>query len=108
EKMVAPTKRKIIIRKTTFQDTAAINSIVNKCYPGVPPYPEDALRAQINHFPEGQMVVEYNKVVIGFCITFIITEAEAMKPHTWKEITGSSFASRHDPLGDFLYGMDIC
>jgi len=101
-------KRKIIIRKTTFQDAAAINSIVNKCYPGVPSYPEDALRAQINHFPEGQMVVEYNKVIIGFCITFIITEAEAMKPHTWKEITGSSFASRHDPLGDFLYGMDIC
>lgn len=106
--MIATTKGKIIIRKTTFQDAAAINHVVSRCYPGVPPYPADALRAQIIHFPEGQMVVEYDKVIIGFCITFIINEAEAMKPHTWKEITGSSFASRHDPLGDFLYGMDIC
>lgn len=106
--MVVGTKRKIHIRKTTFQDAAAINQIVSKCYPGVPPYPTDALRAQINHFPEGQFVVEYDNVVIGFSISFIISEAEAMKPHTWKEITGSSFASRHDPLGDFLYGMDIC
>jgi predicted amidohydrolase/ribosomal protein S18 acetylase RimI-like enzyme len=106
--MVTATKRKIIIRKTTFQDAEAINRVVSKCYPGVPPYPADALRAQIIHFPEGQLVVEYEKVIIGFCITFIISEEAAMKPHTWKEITGSSFASRHDPLGDFLYGMDIC
>ena len=106
--MASSTRGKIIIRNTTFQDAAAINQIVGKCYPGVAPYPEDALRAQINHFPEGQMVVEYDKVIIGFCITFIINEKEAMKPHTWKEISGSSFASRHDPLGDFLYGMDIC
>ena len=106
--MVAATKRKIHIRKTTFQDADAINRIVGKCYPGVPYYPVDALRAQINHFPEGQMVVEYENVIIGFSISFIISEDVAMKPHTWKEITGSSFASRHDPLGDFLYGMDIC
>ncbi|MFA5584160.1 MAG: GNAT family N-acetyltransferase, partial [Bacteriovoracaceae bacterium] len=106
--MATTSKRHITIRRTTFQDADAINEIVRKCYPGTAPYPYDALRAQINHFPEGQLVVEYDKVVIGFCITFIITEAEAMKPHTWKEISGSSFASRHDPMGDFLYGMDIC
>ena len=104
---MAPTKRKILVRKTSFKDASAINEVVSKCYAG-PAYPIDALRAHINHFPEGQMVVEYEGKVIGFCITFIINEEEAMKPHTWKEITGSSFASRHDPTGDFLYGMDIC
>ncbi len=87
------------MRKTSFQDASAINSVVSKCYPDVSPYPVDALRAHINHFPEGQMVVEYDGKVIGFCITFIINEEEAMKPHTWKEITGSAFASRHDPMG---------
>jgi len=54
------------------------------------------------------MVVEFDGVIISFCISFIIKEVEAMRPHTWKEITGSAFASRHDPLGDFLCGMDIC
>lgn len=106
--MNAGTKRKIIVRRTTLQDAEGINEVVKKCYPGIPPYPADALGAQLNHFPEGQFVVEYDGVVIGFCISFIISEKEAMKPHSWKEITGSAFASRHDPLGDFLYGMDIC
>lgn len=106
--MVASTKKKVIVRKTKFDDASAINSIVSKTYPGVPPYALDSLRAQINHFPEGQMVVEFEGQVVGYCISFIISEAEAMAPHTWKEITGSGLASRHDTLGDFLYGMDIC
>ena len=106
--MNSPTKKKIIVRKSKFTDAKQINAIVAKCYPGVPPYPEDALKAQIIHFPEGQMVVEFEGTIVGFCITFVISEVVAMTPHTWKEISGSGFASRHDPLGDFLYGMDIC
>lgn len=101
-------KKKIVVRKTRYEDVNRINEIVQACYPGVPPYPIDALRAQITHFPQGQIVVEYEGKVVGFCSTFVISEKEAMRPHTWKEITGSGFASRHDPLGDFLYGMDIC
>lgn len=106
--MANSTKTKIIVRNTQFTDAEAINEIVKLCYPGVPPYSQDALRAHMNHFPEGQMVVEYEGKVVGFCITFIISEKLAARPHTWKEITGSGFASLHDPLGNFLYGMDIC
>lgn len=101
-------KNLIVVRNTRLGDATAINSIITKTYPGVAPYSYDALKAHLNHFPEGQLVVEYNGQVIGFCITFIINEKTAMSPHTWKEITGSGFASRHDPLGDYLYGMDIC
>lgn len=101
-------KIKILVRRTTFKDADAINQVVARCYPGIPPYPQDALKAQINHFPQGQMVIEYEGQVVGFCSTMIITESIAMRPHTWKEITGSGFASRHDPLGDYLYGIDIC
>lgn len=106
--MVATNKKKVNVRKTTFADGIRINEIVKACYPEVPPYPADALKAQIIHFPEGQIAVEFEGKIVGFCSTFVISEKEAMKPHTWKEITGSGFASRHDPLGDFLYGMDIC
>jgi len=106
--MVVATKKKINVRKTKYSDAAAINSIIHKSYPGLPAYPEDSLHAQINHFPDGQMVVEFDGKIIGFCATFIISEEEATKSHTWKEITGGGLASRHDPLGDFLYGMDIC
>lgn len=101
-------KQSIRVRQTKIEDGQAINNIIEKTYPGINGYSNDALKAQLNHFPQGQFVVEFNGKVIGFCMTFIISKELAMKPHTWKEITGSGFASRHDPLGDYLYGMDIC
>jgi predicted amidohydrolase/ribosomal protein S18 acetylase RimI-like enzyme len=101
-------KRKILVRRTNYEDGPRINEIVKKSYPDTLPYPDDALRAQITHFPEGQFVVELNGEIVGFCITMIISGANALKPHTWKEITGSGYASRHDPTGDYLYGIDIC
>lgn len=98
----------INVRLTTLNDVNEINSIITKTYPGIPGYSRDTIKAQLNHFPEGQFVVEFNGVVVGFCMTFIISEKLAAVPHTWKEITGSGMASRHDPLGDYLYGMEIC
>ena len=106
--VVSAKKKNIIVRKTKFSDATVINEIVQKCYPGVAPYSLDSLKAQINHFAEGQVVVEFDGVVVGFCITFITSEKEGLEPHTWKDITGGGFASRHDPLGNYLYGMDIC
>jgi predicted amidohydrolase/ribosomal protein S18 acetylase RimI-like enzyme len=101
-------KRKIFLRKTNPKDFESIIEIVKKTYPDMSAYSKRALAAHLTHFPEGQFVVEYDDKVVGFCITFIISEELAMQPHTWSEITGSSFASRHDPLGDILYGMEIC
>ena len=68
----------------------------------------DMLRGQQAQFPEGQFVAEYDGRIVGFCATFRIDEATAMGPHTWAEITGGGYASRHDPEGDWLYGMESC
>ena len=65
------------------------------------------LQGQQTHFPEGQFVVEYEGKIVGFCATFRINEAVALAPHTWMQITGGGFASRHDAKGDWLYGMEI-
>ncbi len=101
-------KKNIVVRNTKLTDSEAISDIVSACYPGIPPYPSDSLRAQLNHFPEGQKVIEFDGRVVGFCASFIISEAEAFRAHNWKEITGTGLGSRHDPLGDYLYGMDVC
>jgi predicted amidohydrolase/ribosomal protein S18 acetylase RimI-like enzyme len=99
---------KLVIRRTTIKDTEGINKILKKTYSYDSPYTFDNIRAQLNHFPEGQVVVEYDGQVVGFCMSFIINEKEVLGAHTWEEITGMGFASRHDPLGNCLYGMDIC
>lgn len=101
-------KRTVLVRQTQLSDGAQINNIILKIYPTIKGYPLDAFKAQLNHFPQGQLVVEFDGKVVGFCMTFIISKKQAEMPHTWNEITGSGMASRHDPLGEYLYGMDIC
>lgn len=98
---------KLVIRNAEIADAPALAALSRKVYGDVEGSTEDAVRGQINRFPEGQFLAEYEGDIVGFCATFIVSEELAFKPHTWMEITGGGFASRHDPDGDFLYGMEV-
>lgn len=99
----------IDVRGATLEDIPSISALSERAYrsSGMAAYPEAMLRGQITQFPEGQFVVVRDDRVIGYCATFIISGDVALKPHTWVEITGGGYASRHDPNGDYLYGMDV-
>lgn len=101
-------KPKLVIRNATLSDVQAVLKLTSKVYPQMPPYSIDMLRGQVNNYSDGQFVAVYEDSVVGYCATFRISEDIALKRHTWKEITGGGFASRHDPHGDYLYGMEIC
>lgn len=98
---------KLSLRKATFQDVPAIEALSNKVYP-LCPLTQSMLRGQISNFPDGQYLIEYEGNVVGYCATFIIGGDICLKPHTWEEITGAGYASRHDPDGEYLYGMEVC
>lgn len=98
----------IELRNARLADIDGIVALVAKVYPGIAPYSKGQLRGQINTFPEGQFVVTYDGAVVGFAATFIIPEAVAFADHSWNEITGGGHAARHDPAGDWLYGMEVC
>lgn len=98
------------IRNAHIRDVPELRRFVNRVYQeaGIPGYTEGALNGQINNFPEGQIVVTYGNQIVGYCATFRISGDIALKPHSWEEITGNGYASRHDPNGDHLYGMEVC
>lgn len=99
---------KLLVRNATLEDVPAIQALTIKVYPTMSPYPLHTLRGQINNYPEGQFIAVYDDNVVGYCATFRIDAEWALKPHTWKEITGSGFASRHNNEGSYLYGMEVC
>ncbi len=101
---------RLTIRNATLKDVPALVALVEKVYAGsnIPCYSEGALNGQINNFPEGQLVAVYDQSVVGYCASFRIAGKLALKPHTWVEITGNGYASRHNPEGDYLYGMEVC
>jgi hypothetical protein len=101
---------RLAVRQATLKDIPAIANLSARVYQGTGMYGygEGPLTGQINNFPEGQFVAVVDDQIVGYCATFRIAEAIALKPHTWTEITGNGYASRHDPQGDWLYGMEVC
>ncbi len=97
----------LVVRLATLSDIAKIVRLNRNVY-GEHYLSADMVRGQISSFPEGQFVAEYNGEIVGHCATFIINGDVALKPHSWRSITGNGFASRHDPDGDYLYGMEVC
>lgn len=100
----------LIVRNATLQDVPAIVALSERVYKPLQmeTYTPAAVTGQINNFPRGQIVVLVGENLVGYCATFRIAEKIAMRPHTWNEITGNGYASRHDINGDWLYGMEVC
>lgn len=105
-----PAKPPLIVRNARVKDIPAIRALDARVYgaSGMGSYSRAMLMGQIHNFPEGQFVAEYEGAIVGYCATFLIDADIALKPHTWHEITGGGYASRHDPEGDYLYGMEVC
>ncbi len=97
----------LLVRNAELKDIPEISALADRVYPAMPPYTNGMLRGQITRNPEGQFVVEYEGKIVGYAATFRISESIAMAPHHWSQITGGGYASRHDPNGDWLYGMEV-
>lgn len=98
---------KLFIRQANDKDVNALSALAERVYAPAPSLDARMIRAQIYNFPDGQFVAEYDGKVVGHCATFIVAENVGLRPHTWVEITGNGFASRHNPDGDYLYGMEV-
>ncbi len=100
-------KAKLTIRNVKREDFAKIVELSQKSYEEKITISLEMLTGQFNRFEEGQFVVECDDKIIGHCATFIVKEELAFADHTYAEITGGGFASRHDEDGDYLYGMEV-
>ena len=100
-------RSRLVVRRARRSDVDALADLSNRIYAPVLGYSKRSLRAQLNNFPDGQFVAEYDGKIVGHCATFIISEKVALAPHSWDEITGQGFAARHDENGDVLYGMEV-
>ncbi len=98
---------KLLVRNTTVADFEGIRSLYARVYPQFANYSHEMLLGQLNNFPDGQFVAICDDQVVGYCCTFRISGRIAMEPHSWDEITGEGYASRHDPKGELLYGMEL-
>ena len=98
-----------IIRNATPDDVIQMEYVQKQCYPSLH---ESALMNRnhfLNHikiFPEGQIVIEKNGIIVGSASTMLINFPEY--DFTYLEITDNLWITNtHVPDGDWIYGIDI-
>jgi len=96
----------LFVRNAVLADVKQIVALSKKVY-GTHAFRSKMITSQITTFPEGQFVAEYKNKIVGHAATMILAESLALAPHTWKEITGHGYATRHNPAGNILYGMEV-
>jgi predicted amidohydrolase/ribosomal protein S18 acetylase RimI-like enzyme len=106
--MASRSKARLEIRQAKLKDVRAIGELVRRAYDDLPAYTQGEIRGQINNYPEGCFVALFDGAVVGYCASMRLDERVALADHTWDEVTGNGFGSRHDPTGDWLYGYELC
>jgi predicted amidohydrolase/GNAT superfamily N-acetyltransferase len=102
------TRARLVVRVAEAADIPEIVALSERVYGADASYTPEMVQGQLAQFAPGQFVAAYDGRVVGYCATFRLREELALAPHTWRSITGGGYASRHDPLGDWLYGMEAC
>jgi predicted amidohydrolase/GNAT superfamily N-acetyltransferase len=67
----------------------------------------NSIKRLIRIFPEGQICITVNDVVVGCALAIIVDYDKFGDTHTYKQITGDSSFKTHTYKGDVLYGIDI-
>src|SRR5690606_17001851 len=66
-----------------------------------------AIERLIEKFPEGQIVIKADGVVVGCGLSIIVDYKRFGDNHTYRQITGNYTFNTHDPKGDVLYGIEV-
>jgi predicted amidohydrolase len=99
----------IDVRSLTIEDYQALKDSMIQAYAslGGQYWKEEALKKLISKFPDGQIVITVNNVVVGCALSIIVKYDKFGDNHTYRDITGNFSFETHDPKGDTLYGIEI-
>jgi predicted amidohydrolase/GNAT superfamily N-acetyltransferase len=100
-------EKKIIVRQIEPDDFETIIELQKICFPKMITWTLDQLHSHHNIFPEGQILVEYDNVIVGSSSSLIINFDEYPDSHSWDLITDNGYITNHDPEGYNLYGIEV-
>jgi len=101
-------KARLEVRQAKLCDVRAIADLVRRVYDDMPAYTHGEIRGQLNNYPEGCFVAKLDGKLVGYCATMRLSKRIALANHSWDEVTGNGFGSRHNPKGEWLYGYEMC
>jgi predicted amidohydrolase/GNAT superfamily N-acetyltransferase len=93
----------------TLDDYKALKTAMIEAYPGMPNsyWKVGHIKALIDKFPEGQVVIKINNKLAGCALAIVVDYDQFDQHHTFKEITGNYTFDTHSDDGDVLYGIEV-
>lgn len=101
------TTHKLRLRTLTMDDYERVREICGKVYRMTKPWTRDEIEAMVRRFPEGQICIEDKGRPVAVALSMVIDFSIFGENHTYEEIVGDGRMRRHDPDGDYLYGVEV-
>ncbi len=99
---------RLVVRPIRVEDLDAIQALHERAFKGdFAPWSRANLENHISLFPEGQLCVELDGEVVATSSSLIVDIEALGWEHTYEDVCQGGFLRRHDPHGDYLYGIDI-
>lgn len=100
-------EKELILRNLKIEDFDQHLELNKNCFPDMEPWTKNQIKSQLEIFPEGQFVIEYEGKIIAASSSLIVEFDDFSEQHNWKEIADNGYIKTHDPDGDTLYGIEI-
>jgi predicted amidohydrolase/GNAT superfamily N-acetyltransferase len=99
----------ITLQFLKLEDYGDLKQAMIEAYPNIPEpfWKEKQLKALVENFPEGQIVIMIDNEFAGCALSIRVDSNRFDNKHTYKEVTGNYTFNTHTPEGDILYGIDI-
>ena len=101
--------KSVELRNLQIEDYKELKKSMIESYPEMAEsfWKEDQIELLLKKFPDGQLVIVVDGVVVGSALSILVTEEFAFKTRTYKSITDNFTFSTHNPDGEALYGIDV-
>jgi len=99
---------KLTLRGLASKDYPHIKRIMDKIYADLGgAWEKNEYDALMDNFPEGQMCIEDNGVVVAAAFAILVNAEDFESRHTYEDVIDKGRMSGHDPDGNALYGVDV-
>lgn len=98
---------KTVIRQLRIEDFDQLIEMQLECFPGMKTWDRTQIESQLEHFPEGQIVVEIDGKLAASSASLLLEYDVNLEWHDWTKIADNGYIRSHKPKGDTLYGIEI-
>ncbi len=99
----------IDLRNLQIEDYLDLKNSMVSAYAGgeLGHWSEEQIAKLLEIFPDGQLCITYNDVVVGCALSLTIDYNKFGDTHNYEQITGNYSFDTHTDDGDVLYGIDV-